>query len=315
MIEQSFGLQSKENREYNEAFDSRIVLRIFRHANKEKALTPEDQERFNELVAEDPNLDKDYWIRLNNEGREQANASSDPSGDIEQSIAFGSPRKRAQEVSLHVMAGQAGVTPDMNFETAKEMVDEDLGMGSKVGSEKRLDFAAQGKTGDAFNQAYMDGRTMEWLVKESDSSAIENKDKITSTYSRMASNVASLVSKYYRTADRWQELVLDSEKKYEKDLKRFLGTHQTVTESFLAKVIEKTKGEDARDKFVEILGGGFGFVEGISVEIKSMGDKKVLSIEYKKDLPNGEKYEFNESVPIEIIEEIIEDGKILEGKI
>jgi len=48
-----------------------------------------------------------------------------------------------------------------------------------------------------------------------------------------------------------------------------LGSHLSVTESFLAKIIENTKGVAERDSFVAALGNqGFGFVEGYDVKIE-----------------------------------------------
>lgn len=275
---------------------------------KEKTLTPEDQARFDKLVAEGANLDKDYWIRLNEEGRTQAGDESDPSGDMSQAVAFGSPRRRAQETAVHVMAGQAAVSPDMEFEEAMASVNEGIKVGSKVGAEINLDFSVEGPLGEPFNDAYMRGETLKWLVESSDESAVEMRDAVSSTYSRMAANVASVVDKYYKVSDRWNELATNDKKGYDSDLKRFMGTHQTVTESFLAKVIEKTKGVDERNKFIDVLDGtGFGFVEGIEIDIVNKnGDKKVY-LKYEKDLPDGKKFEFSEEITPDLLKEIIND--------
>ncbi len=290
--------------------DSAIVLRIFRHGNKEKAMTAEDQARFDLLKSQGLEIDKDYWIKLNPEGRVQAFDASDASGDMSQSLAYGSPRIRSRETAMHVMDG-TNTGPEMTYEETLAELDKDLKMGSKVGVDERLNFAAAGETGEAFNKAYERKETLKWLVEESDEMARANKDTVTSTYSRMAGNVASLVEKYFRASDRWEELVEDESKGYDKELNRFLGTHQTVTESFLAKVMEKTRGADFRNKFIDALGGmGFGFVEGATIRIENKDGEKKIMIEYSKDLSDGTKFEFNEEISPEIIREIIKESDL-----
>lgn len=295
--------------ERRENYDSAIILRIFRHGDKEglkDPLSKIDQERLDSGLISD----KDYLLKLKKEGRSPAHTAGDET-DIEQSIAYGSPRERSQETAARVMVGpKSELNQEHDFHEIKDKLNEDLEFGSKIGMDERLNFNSTGPVGEGINRAYEKGETLKFVAEESDNLAKETGDDKSSTYSRMAGNVAELVNRYVKASDRWNELVEDKDGGYEKELKRFLGTHQTVTESFLAKIVEKTKGSEARARLLEVIGGnGFGFVEGIKVTIENRRGEKKIFVEYSKDLPNNEKYDFREEVSPEIIEEIIKEGK------
>ena len=109
-------------------------------------------------------------------------------------------------------------------------------------------------------------------------------------------------------APRWDRLATDEVNGYEDTLRRFLGTHLGIGESFLAKVIEETKGKAERDKFVAaVKGQGFDFVEGFEVKIETDdAGKTTVRISYEK--PKDDKqpgFKYDEIVPQEVIERMI----------
>jgi len=85
----------------------------------------------------------------------------------------------------------------------------------------------------------------------------------------------------------------------------------------LAKVIEKTKGERTRDDFVNALDGqGFGYVEGFRVAILTFGEKQhgqqqqYIRISFEKKEPETGRvvFQYDEIVPAEIIDTMIQEG-------
>lgn len=268
---------------------ARIAIRFFRHSIKEK----------------DPQKSDDF-IRLTKEGGLRAAGEASGEG-IDQSVAFGSSRERTQETALKVMAGkEEGVTGEEALEELLARVDEGRGHGSKLGIEDRLNFDLDETTqlGQELEKAFQEKRYLKFIVEESDARAEGLHDVKNSTYSRQAKQVAEIVEKYLHILPRWKELVNDPAKDYEETLRRFMATHLGVAESFLAKVIESTKGIAERDKFVAVLNGqGFDYVEGFKLEIVD-GEKPTLHIGYRKEKEGKIVFEFDQDIPPEVIEDI-----------
>ncbi len=281
-----------ETKESNEVITSTINLRFFRHAEKESDKNKTDEE-----------------IELTETGRNQAIEKSEDD-DLSQSVSFGSPRKRAQQTAGFVMGGQLPeITGDENLEELKEKLDKELKVGSKIGIDKRLDSNLDLSTdfGKRALEAFKNGQYLKFLVEESDTLAQSLQDSTEETYGRQAGRVAEIVEKYIKVARRWDELVQEESKGYEDTLKRFLGTHQGVTESFLAKIIEQTKGKVERDTFVSVLGNqGFDFAEGFDVKVETVNDKtQNIHISFKKEKDGQVIFEYDEIVPREIIDGLI----------
>lgn len=284
-------------------FSSKIELRFFRHDAKEKA--PEKN---------------DYDILLTPGGRVHAKEQSHLD-DINQAVAFGSPRKRTQETAAMILGGKAGiVTGEEALPEAIEKLNKDLGYGSKLNVDPRLNFELEGGTAyaEAANKAFGEGRFMEFLVNESDKLAQETGDTKSSTYSNMAANIASVIKKYEGVASRWDELANDESKGYDKTLNRLFGTHQTIQESFLAKLITKMKGPDELAKFVKILKNqGVGFSEGCTVDIvtEEKGETPRVHVTYTKEGATPEEsFVFDENISPELIDEIIAEGSLVEAE-
>jgi hypothetical protein len=200
-----------------------------------------------------------------------------------------------------------------SLEKMEEELNKDLNYGSKLGVDKRLDFnsADESEYGKKLLESFFGGTYLKFLTEKSDSLARELGQEKAETYSFMASQIGEIVQKYFKAADAWGKLLDDQPDKYDSNkLERFLGTHQGVSESFLAKVIEKTKGVAERDRLVEVLNQrGFDYNEGFEVDIKGSGDNKTVRIAYRKELPSGEIYSFNEELPKEVLDEIVEEGR------
>ncbi|MBI3685434.1 histidine phosphatase family protein [Candidatus Azambacteria bacterium] len=281
-----------ETKEKREQITSAIDLRFFRHAEKESDKSKSDEE-----------------IELTETGRKQTVEKSEDR-DISQSVAFGSPRKRTQQTAGLVMGGQLDeITGNENIDELKEKLNKELKVGSKIGVDKRLDFNIDFSTdfGKKALESVKNGEYLKFLVEESDALAESFKDSATETYSGMAGRVAEIVKKYLTVAPRWDKLAQDESKKHEDTLKRFLGTHQGIGESFLAKVIEETKGKAERDAFVSALNNqGFDFAEGFDVEIQtSTGENQKVRISFKKEKDGETIFEYDEIVPKEMIESLI----------
>jgi broad specificity phosphatase PhoE len=297
------------NTESNEAmkeYSSKIDLHFFRHGKKQSSDSAE--------------YDKD--ILLTPEGRQQARNKASLEY-MRQSMAFGSHRARAQETAGIVMAGNVKketadeptdlLTGNESLSELKTKLNEGISYGTKLMSDKHLEFNLEGDNPyvKKATEAFEDGYFVKFLVEQSDAMAKEFGDKESSTYTSLGQSMASLIRKYIGIAPHWDELVKDKSKAYEDTLNRFFGTHQGVLESFLAKVIELTRGNDERDRFVQLVNNqGFAYVEGFDVEIITAADgsgtKVYLHYDKKGDTPE-KSFIFDEFIPIKLIDQILSE--------
>jgi len=285
-------MQNPEERKYN----SKIELHFFRHGESEPAVEENDVER-----------------ELTQEGKEQAIAKSKKDTKLGQALAFGSPRERAQQTAGFIMAGgNEAITGNESLNELRDKLESNLKIGKKMAIEERLDYSEDVST-EYYKRIWKhirSGDILKFLVSESDKVAKELGDDKTLTYSKSARQIAEIIKKYLTISPRWNELVVDKTKNYSDTLERFMGTHQTVPESFLAKIIEKIKGLEERDKFIEMLGNkGFDYTEGFDLEILNTSSGPVIHIYYKRARDKEEPYIFDQEVNIELIDEIINEGK------
>jgi hypothetical protein len=235
------GLESSEN------FSSKIEIHFFRHDEKGSSEGKTDQE-----------------VTLTEKGRINAAANSDEE-NIDQSVSFGSPRLRSRETALLHMAGHMFTEDELREGeyTLDKLIDK-IGTG-KIAKDERLDFSmGENKVYlEHASQAFKTGTFLKFLVERSDELVEEVGDKTAGSYSKVAAGIAQIVKKYLTIAPRFDELLKEKPEQYKNVMKRFMGSHQTTTECFLAKVIEKTEGTEARDRFVAVLNNqGFDFSEG-----------------------------------------------------
>lgn len=276
-----------ENKEQIKDYTSKIELIFMRHDEKENDKTKSDEE-----------------VGLTPQGKMHAKEKAKQK-DISQSMAFGSSRKRTKETAGFVMSGKLKeITGTETLEELKQKLNKGL-LGSKIGIDERLNFEVDSDSnyGKKAFEAVKNEKYLKFLVEESDNLAKEENNDKSSTYTSQAQSVASIVKKYLEIAPRFDDLVRDKEKKYEDIMKRFFGSHQGVIECFLAKIIEKTKGVEQRDKFVQALNNqGFDYAEGFDIEIKNkeLGEP-TIHISYKKEKDKETIFEFNEDVDKDVL--------------
>ena len=245
----------------------------------------------------------DYKIDLTLEGAEEVICSSEVE-DISQVAAYGSKRARALKTAAFRLLGrQKGVFATDTLEALKKEFP------GKIRQDDRLDivfpaddYKKHPYTRWIFDQ-YEKGRLLKSLVEESDDKAKEYADEKTITYRRAAAGIAIIVKRYMTASSRFAG---------SKKAERIFVSHETVTECFLAKVIEKTAGVAKRDGFIAALNNtGFDFIEGFSVDIEKMEGKQQVRVSFSK-LGSGDNpsFVFDAMVGEELIDEIIKEGEL-----
>ncbi|MGB5019132.1 MAG: hypothetical protein WBO66_05400, partial [Candidatus Moraniibacteriota bacterium] len=259
-------------------------------------------------------------LRLTPEGRNQmTERGKDFDPQVEVSVGMGSPYVRTQETAYRSMLANEDIAPEDSLEDIERKLAEQMSYGKKMIEDDRLAFHADGPTGEDGAKAYYEKRYMPWVIDESDQSAIKNGDTGSSTFTRMTGNLAEIISRYATVSDNFQRIVThDSEKKYEatgNQLERYIGTHLGISECFVAKVLEKLKGAEAKDEFVKSVGSGFLEGEGIHIEIINTGSEQNISMTYTvKDEEHGDRIETIQ-FGREVLLSIIDDRRLFEEKV
>jgi hypothetical protein len=287
-------------------FSSKIELRFFRHDEKSGA-----------------EVSGDVAVTLTPAGkihaREQATLDN-----IDQSMAFSSARERTQLTAGFHMAGKLDfITGTESISELQKKIEdeyqadksEDVRYGKKLRVEPRLDYEAMtpdNPLGKEMIDAVGRKEWLPYLINQSDGSKVALGEEKILTYSDYAKNIAEIVEKYWKIAPRFDELVHAKPNQYESTLNRFFATHQGISESFLAKVIEKVDGIENRNKFMESLGNqGFGFSEGFKVDIVTPNNGGIPSLHIifnKKSEGGSDDFNFDREVSFDIVGEIIREG-------
>lgn len=272
-----------------------IRLEFFRHDDKEKATAGGDRTG-------------DEFIRLTKKGREhatEAGRTKNPKARV--ALAFGSTRERAVETSMrHMLANEDSITADMSLEDLRAEVLRGLKVGKKDVMIKSLNFDwdSNQEFHDIGYKRFLETKdALIFLRGESDNLVRKNKDLLSDSYSRSAGNFAEFVHKYLHILPRWKRLVTEKSEeygKYNNEMQRFFGTHQTVAEPFLMKVIEKTDGKEAVQKFINSLKSknGFDLSEGYSVIIQDTPDKPSVKVKFR-----DQEWQIDEKILREIVKE------------
>jgi hypothetical protein len=142
-----------------------------------------------------------------------------------------------------------------------------------------LNFNADGAMGKEMKTAYKEGKLMEYIVYKSDQRAIDLHDKISSSYSRSAGGIAKIVLDYASIAPELN-ITVNKESKIYKPVKkdgqyifeRVLGTHASVGESFILKVLEilereKRIPQGTQKDILSKIPAGLKETEGFDIEI------------------------------------------------
>jgi len=308
MIKEGVNPQEKEVADQEE-YTSRILLHFIRHGQKES-------------IEGKPNFE----MRLTEEGKQQ---SIDKGRKREvaspTAMAYGSKMVRSQEEAIFEWLAAAGVedlSVKESYEDMKVKVNQGLGYGSRVGVDKRLGFKEEPAFQKLSEEAYNKKEGLKFMVEKSDDIVKDQKDKTSTSYSRVSAQIAQVLEKYSQMAPQWGKLVKVKENEYGKVLERFMGSHSGVIDVFLCKLVEKIKkneGKGERDKLIAALNNqGFDFTEGFDIEIDMKKDSKEpeIKIKYnKQDAEGKELFTFNEVITQEVLDDIIGDGDKLNKSI
>lgn len=292
-------LEAKDTEQ--EKYTSRILLHFFRHGEKRKTRGVKNP---------DQSLTKKGKLQGYKKGLKGPEA-------MPTAVAFGGHVKRAQEMAGFTMAGakRMEVTGKESMEEIKQKLDEDLKYGTKLAVDKNLGFYYEPEFCQPKDKAYKENRGLKFVVEESDELAEKLGDKYSSTYSRSAGRIATILQKYNSIAPKFNEIISDEEKKkrYGDILERFMGSHAGVIDAFLCKIVEKIKGIGERNKLVKVLGdSGFDPAEGFDIEIDALAgqEEPVIRIKYNKEGKEGrEGFSFNEILSPKLLQELINEGK------
>lgn len=237
----------------------------------------------------------------------------------EVAYAAGSPRIRSAHTALlRMMAGKETITQEMTFAQAKAEAEKELKYGKKVIHLPELDFnwGTVPEIQKRGPEAFKAGRALEFLLKESDELTRQLKDKGFLSYSRRAANYASLIAKGMRVGNNFNRIVArepDKYKQYGNQLERYFGTHQTVSECFYMKVLEKLYGRKKAEEFIESFrdekgrAEGFGYEEGFEIRIMNGSKGQKVVLEGVRGFPDME-------LTPKLLSDIIEDAEKLDEK-
>mgnify|MGYP001582948528 FL=1 len=260
MFEKSFSTPEQEK-----PVETKIILEILRHGKKESDKTKTDEE-----------------LRLTEEGRKMSQEKGSAlSPQAEVSVGFGSSKKRAQETALRVMLPE--INENTSLEEIEKMISNEIKVGKKLVEDERLDYDFDGPEGKEVVEAFKVGQYFQYMLEKSDQRAIELGDEVSSTYSRLAGNIAEIINKYTVIGNNFNRIASEKDdyKKFGNQLERYLGSHAGVIEPFIARILEETCGKEKRDEFISSLGGGFKETDGIHVEVINKGKEQKIVMTYK----------------------------------
>jgi hypothetical protein len=284
----SFKFTPEKQAEAEKPLTTEIKLEIFRHSKKEN-----DPNRLNSellLTPEGRELAHDKGLKMN--------------PDINVAVAGASPMDRTAETAMLIMgANEENIGVNDSLEEMDKKISEEIKVGKKIYRDERLAFNLDGPIEAEGMAAFKAGRYMDWLANESDMLAITKGDNISTTYLRQAGNIAEIVDKYSKVGNNFNRLAIDKKKEGEEfpsHLERYLATHQSVAEPFLAEVIKEQSGAKARDEFIADLKNGWTETEGIHINILNKGQEQTIKLAYQD---NGEQREIE--VAKETIQKII----------
>ena len=224
--------------------------------------------------------------------------------DPTRAVAFGSPRVRSQETALRqLLANEDWVTEETSLEEIEQGISDRMPVGGKLLVSEKLNYRSDANPDYAkvYQSHYAGAKDLvPFLFNESDDLTVRLGDTEDFSYTRLAANVAELIKKYVGILPRWEQLAEEKPETYGEnpELQRFLGTHSTISESFLLKVIEKTQGRGAAQDFVNALPdkNGIGFSDGISAVVDEFDGATKISITF-----HAQHWEIDENVLDEII--------------
>ena len=280
-----------------------IKLEFFRHDEKAKSTAGGDRTG-------------DEFIRLTPAGREHATQiGKTKKPNVKTAVAFSSERERATETSLrHMLSNEDEITKDMSLEDIRSKIGEQMTVGKKNKTIRQLNFDwdSNPEFAKVAYPRYTESKDALFFLKdESDELVRKLKDQVSDSYSRSAGDFAELTKKYIKILPRWKKILAEKREDYSQtnnEMQRFFGTHQTVPEPFLMKIIEKTQGSEKVEDFIKSLktANGFEPSQGYSVIITDKDNKPSISLVFE-----GKEV----LVTTEILDEIIAERDALNKEI
>ncbi len=255
-----------------------IRLEFFRHDEKGSAKS----------LAGDAIPDQE--VRLSATGRAHATELGKTKNPVpETAVAFGSRRKRALETSYRHMLADQDIPENASLEDIEALISKNLKGPKKGKMIEQLDF--DWDTNPEFSKTARDRYTnsqdaLMFMWRESDEMVKRNRDQTSDSYSRSAGKTAELVQKYMTILPKWERVAQKNPEKFAKlgnEMQRFMGSHQTQTETFLMKVIEKLEGEKGVEDFLSSLKtkNGFEMSEGYTVNIRDENGQLAAEIKFR----------------------------------
>lgn len=185
---------SPENHEAKE-YSSKVVLYYIRHDKKEKIKPGQREEE----------------ISLTPEGKKHAGQMGEvvykTSKSDNPTLAFGSPKSRAQEEAGFLMGGE-DIAGDESLTELRQKLDKDKGYGTRLGIKSALDFSVNAPVFESLkDKAYDSGSGLEWMVKESDDCALKTGEVGAKTYTKAAAAIAQDIKRYLHIAPVFDKLV------------------------------------------------------------------------------------------------------------
>lgn len=289
-----------------------IRLEFFRHGPKQNA-------------GQAGLAEGDNQVRLTETGRMLATQKGKRLNiHPEVAVTYASPRERTQETVLrYLLAEEEAIDTKTTLEQMREYIRHNI---SQIGKEKRkdsilkeLDFNWDGTEGfrTAAEKAYdQEKEAMDFFFHESDMLTVQKSDRESTSYTRNAANIASIILKYVKALPRWERIIQENAKRekpqnyreFGNELQRLFASHSTVIECFLIKIIECTKGKMAAEQFVENMRNpnGFDECEGYSIDIQNQNGGIEITLIYGK-----QEFRFGEN----ILKFIINDSKRIDQRI
>ena len=275
---------SESHAEQEQEFESKVVIELMRHGKREK--------------HPDQAQDGGPRLPLTSAGRAQADARGEalhPQSEV--ALGWGSPRDRARETAYRVMLASEEIGSEDTLEEIEAKIAEELRYGKKMIADERLDFHDNGPIAAAGVAAYHAKQYM--------------------PYTRMAGNVAELVLREASAGKAFNRIASQTDK-YEATgnrLERYMGTHQGIAESFVAKILEEVQGDAAKKEFLDSVGSGFNETEGAHIEIINKGQNdQVIRMTYKLKDDSGEREESVE-FGVDVLRKIISDRETFDAQI
>jgi hypothetical protein len=257
---------------------------------------------------------EDQTMRLTNKGRSQAHEKGLVLGTTG-GVASGSPRQRTQETALH--SAHANNPAVIGDESLEELM-EKTGHKTWVNSNLDMPFDKDHPDFEELNSHYTQGRMLRRYVEMDQELIQSGGDRSQSIYGVQARNIASLIERFARITEKLGERNQRGEELGEeltKEREHNMATHGSVMESFLVEVIRRTLGEREKERLLDIIPNGVAVSEGITITMEALENKKTnihLAFSIEKE---EQSYQYNYTVPLVVIQDIIRDFSSKETKI